>query len=391
MSDEELNVAINLYVKNAVKANKQIDIAAQGFERLNYGADAARKHATKMFADMDKKAKSMKMSLMGVGFGLLFQGMAIQRFFGGLARSMIETYSLAMGQNSTFANGINMLSGAWEFLKFSIMDALAETGMLDWVIEKVIGLVNWFGTLSPTARVAIGVMVAMGVVLGTVSVIAGQFALSLLAMIEVVSLVKAISFAPLLAKVTAFGTASWAAMAPWLLFGALIAAVIGIAAFALIRARKYTVDWGDAFELMGWSTIRLVQLMIKTFIGLMDPVTMFVNTLIAGYNVWAKMKGKTQLDFVSSSMANSVDSFLGGDVVQQKIDMLLARKVAQDSIAAEDAAYAKNKLASGSTSSNTTNTFNLTQLPGESQDEFINRLMVEIDRRQAMTTGSTAT
>lgn len=386
-STEELKVKIDLFVANQNKVDKQLGAVAAQLETHGRSAKMAAKEAKAYMSSLDKSAKSVRGSLMGVGFGLLFQGMAIQRFFGGLARSMMETYLVAQGQNSKFSNSVNMIAGAWEFLKYSIVDALSEMGILDFIVDSVLWLVNLFNELPPSIKSGIGVTILLGFALGSVMVVAGQLALSLLAVMEVLNLIKAIQFAGAIASMGKWTAAVGSFIVAWgpiLLIAAAIAAVIGL----LLLARSYTDNWGDAFVLAGWSIIRSLQLIVSYIVGgLANAIQWVVDKLIDIHNKFAgpdNQWSKSGLGF--DDFQNTADSMLGGDYVQQQITGIMARNQGRQEVAAAQRALDQQKASS--VTNNTSVTLNITRNADESLDDYTNRIMSKIAEIQAQTQGS---
>ncbi len=108
---------------------------------------------------------------------LLFAGMALQRAFGGILRSIKNTFSKAEGDTSALSQATVRLTAAWEFLKFSIFDAL-NTPFFIFIIDGVVRLLNFFARLSPAARLAILGVIAGLALIGTALVLIAQLKLA---------------------------------------------------------------------------------------------------------------------------------------------------------------------------------------------------------------------
>jgi hypothetical protein len=139
-------------------------------------ADLRREQAQQrqMAAEERSNSRRAKMSYLGVGLSIMFAGQALRRFSEGALRSLINTYSEVMGKTSTFGIMTNRLAASWEFLKWSIMSALEQTGVMDAVIWAAQSLVNWFNQLGPIAKSSIGVLLLGMFLLGTVMSPIGQ-------------------------------------------------------------------------------------------------------------------------------------------------------------------------------------------------------------------------
>jgi len=107
---------------------------------------------------------------------VLFGGMALQRAFGGILRSIFDTFTRAEDNTSGLARATTRLQASWEFLKFSLMDALNTDAFIG-IIDKVVSLVNWFSQLGDDAKAAI-LLVSGGLFLiGTGLLIIAEFKL----------------------------------------------------------------------------------------------------------------------------------------------------------------------------------------------------------------------
>jgi hypothetical protein len=139
-------------------------------------ADLRREQSLQRQMAAEEKAhqRRAKMAYLGVGLSILFMGMALQRFSEGALRSLINTYTEVMGKTSTFGIITNRLAASWEYLKWSIMNALEQTGALGFVVSMVQSLVDWFNELSPVTKSVIGMMLLGMFLLGTVMVPLGQ-------------------------------------------------------------------------------------------------------------------------------------------------------------------------------------------------------------------------
>ena len=78
---------------------------------------------------------------------LLFSGMFLERTFGGMFKSIIDSYKKAVGMNSQFNRATLKLSANFEFLKFSIANALNSPiiiSAIEWLTDRLTQLSDWF-------------------------------------------------------------------------------------------------------------------------------------------------------------------------------------------------------------------------------------------------------
>lgn len=115
-----------------------------------------------------------RMAYLGTGLSIMFAGQAIRRFSEGALRSLLNTYTEVMGKNSTFGIMTNRLAASWEFLKFSIMDALQQSGLLETVIGWAQSLTNAFIALPDSVKNFGAAVLGLSWVAGTIMSPIGQ-------------------------------------------------------------------------------------------------------------------------------------------------------------------------------------------------------------------------
>ncbi len=149
-------------------------------------ATAGMKQAEKGTAAIDKNLKQARrsgMGYLGVGFALLFQGMALQRVFGKFLRSAFEGYKQVIDVNDIFFQKVQQLRAGWEFFKFSMMDALLQSELFASFLNFLQGIVDRLGSMSDESKagfgnIALGAFIVFGAlsILGAVILTVGSFA-----------------------------------------------------------------------------------------------------------------------------------------------------------------------------------------------------------------------
>lgn len=145
---------------------------------LKYNAALDRKN--KLTLKSTNFLKQNRGALMGIGFAMLFGGMAIERFTKSALKDWINAYDEAMGKTSAFHIMTNRLTGAWTFFKFKLIDALMQSGLFNIMIEFAIKLLNFLSSLPEPVLKLIPLLFAAGVILGAIAMIAGQVGLAIL-------------------------------------------------------------------------------------------------------------------------------------------------------------------------------------------------------------------
>ena len=129
---------------------------------------------------LSQRLKESRGHMMGVGFGMLFLGMALKRAAEGALRSMATVYKEAVGNSNILLNTTNRLSAAFAFFKFSVIDALTTSDMFVSLLGTLIELVDWFSAMDESTKLALVGTLIIAAAIGTIAMVLGQ--ISLLAM-----------------------------------------------------------------------------------------------------------------------------------------------------------------------------------------------------------------
>lgn len=99
---------------------------------------------------------------------LIFTGMMLERTFGGMFNGIINSYKKVMGMNSQFNRSTLKMSAAFEYLKFSIANALNNPVILsaiEWFTDRLSELGDWMQDNPEFAGgllAVVGALVAIG-------------------------------------------------------------------------------------------------------------------------------------------------------------------------------------------------------------------------------------
>lgn len=145
--------------------------AAAGFKSIGSVVDGL----NKKIKNSTKQMKAFDMRFLS----LLFTGMMIQRVFTKALTSIKNSFDKAENNSSELSKSTMGLNAAWEFLKFSIFNALDQPifqRMIQFLIKTinwVSGLVNRIEWLGPAIIIAFGVFAVGGFLMSMI----GQFGL----------------------------------------------------------------------------------------------------------------------------------------------------------------------------------------------------------------------
>ena len=146
----------------------------------------AKDDASKVFAAVNKSIRSIDKGLQDVNkqantfdmrmLSLLFSGMALKRAFTAAIRSIYNSFKKAEGNTSALSEATTRLSAGWEFLKFSIFNALDQPIIISF-IDGIIKVINWTSDMiNKYPALGIAIIAAFGVLAagGTVMLMIGQ-------------------------------------------------------------------------------------------------------------------------------------------------------------------------------------------------------------------------
>ena len=243
------------------------------------------KKATKQVERFGMAADKASMKYFGLGMGLLFTGMAIKQFAEKAMGSIWTTYKQTIDVHDEFFQKTQQLSAAWEFFKFSLIDALGQSELFLGLIDFVIGLINWFGQLSPSTKRWIIILLGGLAVLGTAMMLFGQVMLFVIGVqmaggfkkVALQALVV-VGIIAIIATATIALVALWNSNLPkgmkvWLTLGIIIFSIVGILA------------------LVGLGSIALWVLMVGAVVLIIAAFVLMWDEIVTGAkNVWAYMK-----------------------------------------------------------------------------------------------------
>lgn len=249
-------------------------------ERLILMLEVNHKQAMASFKNVESRLKfleqqtnSLSKGMMSFGLSALFTGMAIKRLGQTMLTSLVKTYMSATNEQQILNQEVLAVQASFEFLKFSIMDALSNSDLVLTLIDGLINMVNWiseFVNQHPLIAKMIVAFLVFAIVIGTIGMIIGQVTLALLGMIGLSYIL-----APVLKAVAAIG-----------LTPILFTILIIIAVIAVLWAMWQT-NFGNIREF----TKETFGILLDAFKGL------FVNVFGILKGVWKILVGFLSGDF----------------------------------------------------------------------------------------------
>ena len=156
-----------------------IDRVTGVLDNISQQLDNVKKQAESTVKKTSSVMRELRNAFLGMGLTLLFTGMAIKRYADQAMRAIINTYAKVMGDTSEFAVLTNQLSANWIYFKFTLMDALMQSGLFQMFIGFLINLIQGFSELPQAAKVGIVLILGGLILMGGLMMVIGQAILPL--------------------------------------------------------------------------------------------------------------------------------------------------------------------------------------------------------------------
>lgn len=161
-----INIFVNVIKGNSVKAIEDLK------RRISSIKDTLK--------EAEKRTNDLRGALFGLGMSLLFGGWWIRNTFLKAFDSIYNAYTSIMEQNTLFMDKVMELTASWEYFKFTLMEALAQSELFNKFISILESISNWFSSLPPTMKKIIMYGIIFGIVLGQLMMWSGQLILLLM-------------------------------------------------------------------------------------------------------------------------------------------------------------------------------------------------------------------
>lgn len=241
---------------------------------------------------------------------LLFAGMMLQRTFGGMFKSIIDGYKKTVGLNSQFNRSVLKLQANFEFLKFSIANALNSPfviNAIEWFTDRLNQLSDWFSDNPGLATGLVAIIGALALIGGLSQIASGVKQIGLL--VDVLKKwggIKAFSVSPIITGVVS------------------VIAIFGTLA-VLLNEDKSIRDWGiSAVNWLAKIAIDLVAGMMNLGIDL-EKIFVIIGDALFNYwkGVWLEITdvAKNAGDIIKS-IWSATKKLFSGDTVGALADTL---------------------------------------------------------------------
>lgn len=328
MLQKKANLATNLKGLR-LGLNKFGQIIDPVTKKFVSGQEIMRRQVEQTIKKTSSGMRDLRRNMLGFGLSMLFTGMAIKRLGDNILKSLVKTYMTATDEQSKFNRQLMGVQASFEFLKFSIMDALGQSDLVIGFIDGIIQLTNRisaFISTHPKVALLIGLFTGIAVVGGGLLMVIGQTTLAIIGLIAGYELLRIamiqIKGIAIIKWLTSLKVASWLAFWPYLL----IIAAIGFLIFQFIKLKEVTGSWKNAFKAAGLGILFVVALIgdgILEFI--LIPINLAIaaiNLLIAGWNRLAGTKFGRKFGIERVKPLEQLPTFILSGKVKEAMDDL---------------------------------------------------------------------
>ena len=204
------------------------------FEVQNNNALVAIRQTENALKKVAATQKIVTGSMLSFGLSMLFTGMALKKLGENILNSLVKTYMQATDEQNRFNQEIMAVQASFEFLKFSIMDALGNSDFVIGFIEMLISLnnvVSEFINKHPLISATIGAFAVGTIVVGGLMMVIGQTILGILGLIAGFVLLQIV-----MASTTASNILGWFSAIGLAILGVVLIIGIIVGAFYAIKA-----------------------------------------------------------------------------------------------------------------------------------------------------------
>lgn len=299
-----------------------------------------------MLGDVNQQAQTFDMA----SLGLMFAGMQLQRTFGGLFRTLSRGYGEAQSANSKYNEQMSELNARFEFFKFLLFDAFANSAIFQTLIGWLNSILDYFIGLPQPVKTFIVALTGLLALLGTImfavfsidlavkawsgSLLIGSLKSKLIPALAVAWVwAKAISITLAQDAVVAVGSLAaklGAAGAAGTVAGSIVGIVAGLLFVGQLikKASQFGWDWGAAFGYVAGQTGILFGQILRGLNWLISALSKAVTALggliVDGIAGAFRQAVNTVID-QALPILNFIDAIVGTNLAGKAADMKFDR------------------------------------------------------------------
>lgn len=191
MTTQRIDIEILTRSQQSMKAFNNLQKRAQDFNQTMASATAQNGKFTRTLTEGLNRSSIELVRFNGNMLSTLFFGMELRRIFSGAIKSIFEGYKKIIPEGNEFNKQTTQLSANWQFFKFQLADALAQSTVFQVFIGFAINMVKIFQKIPAPIKTFIGVLLIVLGVIGAILMFTGIWALGVGSLINLFSVLKA--------------------------------------------------------------------------------------------------------------------------------------------------------------------------------------------------------
>lgn len=176
------------FTSHSSKFQKHLDQVNAKMQKLAETQARVRVNANRFTKELTQglnKASTEVVRFNGNMLSLLFFGMQLQRTFNSALKSIFEGYKKIIPESSDFNRMTTRLSANWEFFKFQLADAFAQSDLFKTFVRIAISLLQVFQKIPEPLKELIVWFLIIGSIIGGILFMVGTWALGIAGLINV--------------------------------------------------------------------------------------------------------------------------------------------------------------------------------------------------------------
>ena len=153
------------------------------FDKAIERVSSATKKVDRDLKKFDNTIRNVQAGLLSAGLAALFTGLALERVAFTALRAILKAYTDIVDANDAFNLRLLELRAGFEFLKFSIAEALSQSELFNILLDFLFLIIDKLNELSPAAKANIGLAIIFTFLFGKALAILGQILLGVIPLV----------------------------------------------------------------------------------------------------------------------------------------------------------------------------------------------------------------
>lgn len=188
--NNQIDMTIAVDADNAIREMDRVEKKAQKFNELQSRMRIENNKFAKKFTDNMNDMSVQTVKFNGNMLSLMFFGMQLQKTMTGALTSIFEGYKKIIPESAEFNKLTTQLSANWEFFKFQMASALANSPLFTTFIQFIITAIKWLQALPEPVKTFLGFLMIITAGLGAIAFTVGVWALGMGSIINIASTIS---------------------------------------------------------------------------------------------------------------------------------------------------------------------------------------------------------